>query len=112
MRLRHRGAACAATCLVALLAATGTASAAGAKTTGPYDPYAVGPASANGNGVGHAYGRPCAGCVGAADAMNPPGQLPGGTDPNLGYECDANAGVGATNPAHSGCAGSGGPTPT
>jgi hypothetical protein len=82
--------------------------AGGAKAPGPYDPYAVGLPSANGNGVGNAYGRPCAGCVGNADAMNPPGQLPDGSDANLGYECDGNAGVGATNPAHSGCAGDGG----
>ena len=43
--------------------------------------------------------------------MNPPGQLPDATDPNLGYECDANAGIGATNPAHSGCGTDGGGGP-
>ena len=93
---------------VMAVGASGNAMAAGAKGPGPYDPYAVETTAGNGQGVGHAYGRPCAGCVGNADSINPPGQLPGGTDANLGYECDENAGVGATNPAHSGCATGGG----
>jgi hypothetical protein len=110
MSIRHRVATVTAAGIVALMAATGTASAAGAKTPGPYSPSAVGPQSpsANGNGGGHAWGRPCAGCVGNADVMNPPGQLPDASDPNLGYECDGNSGVGLTNPAHSGCYGGGG----
>ena len=40
---------------------------------------------------------------GKADAKNPPGQAPDGSDSNKGYECDENQGVGKTNPAHSGC---------
>ena len=44
------------------------------------------------------WGNTCG--VGNADAKNPPGQLPGGTDANAGYECDWNQGVGQTNPAH------------
>jgi hypothetical protein len=59
--------------------------------------------SQNGNGVGNARGKPCAGCVGNADDKNPPGQQPGGNDNNAGYECDRNRGVGKGNPAHSGC---------
>jgi hypothetical protein len=113
MRVRTGAAVVVVTTAAMLAGGTGTAAAA-PKSTGPYSPYAVGLPSQNGNGVGNAYGRPCAGCVGNADAHNPPGQLPGGIDPNLGYECDGNAGVGATNPAHSGCAsgGGGGPHPT
>ena len=34
-----------------------------------------------------------------------PGQYPNGSDPNAGYECDRNQGVGQTNPAHTGCVG-------
>ena len=68
--------------------------------------------SQNGNGDGAAVGKPCAGCVGNADDMNPGGQLPGPkNDNNAGYECDpqgaedgGNAGVGVGNPAHTGCA--------
>jgi len=62
-----------------------------------------GSASQNGNGDGNANGKPCAGCVGNADNKNPQGQAPDGSDPNSGYECDTNNGVGKTNPAHSGC---------
>jgi hypothetical protein len=57
----------------------------------------------NGNGDGAATGKPCAGCVGAADNKNPPGQFPDGSDANNGYECDGNSGIGKTNPAHTGC---------
>ncbi|HEY4401026.1 MAG TPA: hypothetical protein VGO38_03240, partial [Acidimicrobiia bacterium] len=57
-----------------------------------------------------AVGQPCAGCVGKADNKNPPGQFPNGTDPNAGYECDSNNGIGQTNPAHTGCVSSP-PTP-
>jgi hypothetical protein len=58
----------------------------------------------NGNDDANATGQPCAGCVGAADNKNPPGQYPDGTDSNAGYECDRNQGVGQENPAHTGCA--------
>ena len=109
MRFRKRAAVLTVTAgSMLLFAGGGNALAGGAQSPGPYDPYAVGLPSANGNGHGNAYGRPCAGCVGNADAVNPPGQLPGGTDTNLGYECDGNAGIGATNPAHSGCSTGGG----
>ena len=69
----------------------------------------------NGNGSGKATGKPCAGCVGNADDKNPPGQAPNGSDHNKGYECDANHGVGKSNPAHTACSSSPtppGPTPT
>ena len=59
--------------------------------------------SQNGNGDGKASGKPCAGCVGAADNKNPQGQAPDGSDNNKGYECDENKGVGPSNPAHTGC---------
>lgn len=75
----------------------------GANTHGPYDSTRDGSASQNGNGDGQAVGKPCAGCVGKADNKNPPGQQPGGSDPNAGYECDRNSGIGKTNPAHTGC---------
>lgn len=75
----------------------------GANVHGPYDSTRDGSPSLNGNGGGEAVGKPCAGCVGKADNKNPPGQLPGGSDANKGYECDANHGVGRTNPAHTGC---------
>jgi hypothetical protein len=75
----------------------------GANQPGPYDPNGVGRPSGNGNSEHNNGNRPCAGCVGNADDKNPPGQLPGGSDGNAGYECDRNQGVGKTNPAHSGC---------
>jgi hypothetical protein len=75
----------------------------GANTSGPYDPTCNGSPSLNGKGDGNANGKPCAGCVGNADAKNPPGQMPNGNDPNAGYECDRNQGVGQSNPAHTGC---------
>ena len=68
----------------------------------PYDSTCDGSPSQNGNGNGNGN-QPCAGCVGAADNKNPPGQAPDGSDNNNGYECDANNGVGKGNPAHSGC---------
>jgi hypothetical protein len=74
---------------------------------GPYDNTCDGSASQNGNGGGGANGQPCAGCVGNADDHNPPGQMPNGSDPNAGYECDRNSGVGRSNPAHTGCVGGG-----
>ncbi len=80
----------------------------GANQSGPYDSTCDGSPSQNGNGNGKANGRPCAGCVGNADDKNPPGQLPNGADPNAGYECDTNHGIGRTNPAHSGCEPAGG----
>jgi hypothetical protein len=75
----------------------------GACPGGPYCSTRDGSASGNGNGNGQAVGKPCAGCVGKADNKNPPGQNPDGSDPNAGYECDRNHGVGRTNPAHTGC---------
>jgi LPXTG-motif cell wall-anchored protein len=75
----------------------------GANVQGPYDSTRDGSPSMNGNGNGTAVGKPCAGCVGKADNKNPPGQMSGGTDPNAGYECDSNHGVGRSNPAHTAC---------
>src|SRR6266568_4187751 len=75
----------------------------GANVHGPYDSTRDGSASQNGKGDGKAGGKPCAGCVGKADNKNPPGQLPGGSDNNAGYECDRNQGVGQGNPAHTSC---------
>jgi hypothetical protein len=49
------------------------------------------------------HGQPCAGCVGKADDKSPGGQTLDGSDPNAGYECDTNKGVGPGNPAHTGC---------
>lgn len=57
--------------------------------------------SSNGLGHGYAWGKPLAGSVGQADGRTPPGQ--GEDDGNAGYECDDNAGVGRSNPAHGGC---------
>lgn len=68
-----------------------------------YDSTCDGSPSLNGNGNGNANGKPCAGCVGAADNKNPKGQLPGPEDHNKGYECDGNNGIGKGNPAHSAC---------
>ena len=84
-------------------ATTGGATGNGANVPGPYDPSGVGLPSGNGRSESNNGNRPCAGCVGRADAKNPPGQLPGGSDSNRGYECDENQGIGKTNPAHSGC---------
>jgi hypothetical protein len=75
----------------------------GANTHGSYDSTRDGSPSANGSDTGEATGRPCAGCVGAADNKNPQGQYPNGSDHNAGYECDRNQGIGQTNPAHTGC---------
>jgi hypothetical protein len=75
----------------------------GANVHGPYDSTRDGSPSMNGNGGGKAVGKPCAGCVGKADNKNPKGQMPGGSDHNKGYECDANHGIGRSNPAHTGC---------
>lgn len=66
----------------------------------PYDSTCDGSPALNG---GKVHKNHCAGCVGAADNMNPSGQMPDGSDHNNGYECDGNNGVGKTNPAHSGC---------
>lgn len=81
-------------------------------TGGPYDANCTGAPSQNGNGHGgnESPGRPCAGCVGQADNQQPPGQMPGGSDNNAGYECDSNQGVGQGNPAHTTC--TPGPSPT
>jgi len=70
---------------------------------GPYCSTRDGSPSLNGNGNGVANGEPCAGCVGKADNKNPQGQMPNGSDHNAGYECDRNHGIGASNPAHTGC---------
>ena len=70
---------------------------------GPYDATCDGSASNNGNGSAQPPGRPCAGCVGNADNQQPPGQMPGGSDANNGFECDGNQGVGQGNPAHTSC---------
>ena len=51
------------------------------------------------------------GCVGKADNKNSKGQSPNGSDHNAGYECDRNHGVGRSNPARTGCAATGTPTP-
>ena len=75
----------------------------GANVGGPYDDTCVPADSQNGNGGGNATGKPCAGCVGKADEKNPPGQQPGASDANAGYECDTNNGIAKTNPAHTGC---------
>jgi LPXTG-motif cell wall-anchored protein len=79
----------------------------GANTDGPTNPYHntcdEGVASANGKGDGKAKGRPAAGTVGNADDKNPPGQAPGPSDRNNGYECDGNEGIAKGNPAHTGC---------
>ncbi len=84
-------------------ASNGDVSGNGANTHGPYDSTRDGSPSQNGNGGGQGVGKPCAGCVGKADNKNPPGQLPGGSDGNAGYECDRNNGVGRGNPAHTSC---------
>ena len=78
----------------------------GANTDGPDNPYhntCDGSPSGNGNGKGEAKGRPAAGTVGNADDKNPPGQAPGPSDGNAGYECDRNHGIARSNPAHTGC---------
>jgi hypothetical protein len=75
------------------------------QSPGPYDPQNCGGPSGNGVSDNNNSSKPCAGCVGNADAKNPPGQYPNGSDNNAGYECDRNQGVGQTNPAHSGCSG-------
>lgn len=67
----------------------------GANTGGAYDPTCSTPGQ-HGN-------EPATGSVGNADAKNPPGQYPNGSDPNAGYECDRNQGVGQGNPAHTAC---------
>lgn len=82
----------------------------GANTHGPYDSTRDGSPSGNGNGGGEAVGKPCAGCVGKADNKNPKGQLPGPQDGNAGYECDRNHGIGRSNPAHTGCTSTTGPS--
>jgi hypothetical protein len=76
------------------------------QSPGPYDPSGCGLPAGNGKSTDNNSSKPCAGCVGNADAKNPPGQYPNGGDPNAGYECDRNQGVGQTNPAHTGCSGS------
>jgi hypothetical protein len=81
-------------------------------TGGVYDATCDGTQGGNGNNDNpdHTPGPPCAGCVGHADNQEPPGQQPGGSDANNGYECDGNQGIGQGNPAHTSCTPS--PTPT
>lgn len=50
-------------------------------------------------------GKPADGTVGNAGGKTPGGQSSG--DKNNGGECDKNNGIGAGNPAHAGCSGSG-----
>lgn len=86
--------------MIGVLALGGTAFAGnGANHSGPYDPT---PSAGDNQGNGNA---PDNGTVGNADDKNPPGQEPGGSDHNNGYECDGNHGVGDNggNPAHTGC---------
>jgi hypothetical protein len=73
------------------------------QSPGPYNANCDGSASQNGKSTNNNSSKPCAGCVGNADNKNPPGQYPNGNDPNAGYECDSNQGVGQSNPAHTGC---------
>jgi hypothetical protein len=70
---------------------------------GPYCGTVRDQPSMNGNNVGAATGKPCAGCVGKADNKNPKGQQPGPQDLNNGYECDGNNGIAKGNPAHTSC---------
>ncbi|MDQ3964445.1 MAG: hypothetical protein M3277_11125 [Actinomycetota bacterium] len=91
---------------------------AGQDPGNPYESTCDLSPSGNGNDRGGALGRPCAGCVGAADNKNPPGQFPDGSDHNNGYECDGNNGIGKGkdeqsrgNPAHTGCVRPLGPPP-
>ena len=94
-----------ATVVAAPLGIPGVVLAAGSgganSDCGNYCPTDVGGGDNQGNGS-----APANGTVGNADSKNPPGQAPDGTDPNSGYECDANSGVGDNggNPAHTGCA--------
>jgi len=96
--------------------AHGSETGHGANQGTSYDSTCDGSGSQNGNGGGGSGGKPCAGCVGSADDKHPPGQQPGGSDANNGYECDGNGGVAKKNPAHTGCAVVAGsqsvPTPT
>ncbi|MFN2610822.1 MAG: hypothetical protein ABR507_08135 [Actinomycetota bacterium] len=82
---------------------SGTGSGANSTPAGPYTNTCPDGQSGNGNGGGISTGKPCAGCVGNADDKNPPGQYPGPSDHNNGYECDGNHGIARTNPAHTGC---------
>ena len=43
------------------------------------------------------------GLRGEGRQQEPAGSVPDGSDPNAGYECDTNNGIGETNPAHTGC---------
>lgn len=73
----------------------------GANTSGPPDNGAYNPTCSQPGRHGH---QPATGSVGKADAKNPPGQAPNGSDHNAGYECDRNQGIGKGNPAHTSCA--------
>ena len=102
----RRAAVAGAVMLLGSIALGGSAFGAGANTTGAYDANYTGAPSGNGGGMASLNAGdhlPLAGSVGNADNMNPPGQLPDGSDANAGYECDTNSGVGLTNPAHTGC---------
>ncbi len=72
----------------------------GANTSGPPDNGAYNPTCSEPGAHGN---EPATGSVGKADAKNPPGQFPNGSDANAGYECDRNMGIGQGNPAHTSC---------
>ncbi len=98
--------ATAAASLAVLAFATPSAQAAppadsGANQECPGHAYCPNPGQPSGNGQGNAPHE--AGSKGKADAKNPPGQAPDGSDANNGYECDGNRGIAQGNPAHSGC---------
>lgn len=119
--MRNRSLPAAGAALILTLAGFGLAGPAaagtgGANATGPYtsceallgtaeypvDDFTCPPAGDSANGQGNA--PHLAGSKGKADAKNPPGQVKKfASDPDYGYECDLNRGVGVGNPAHSGC---------
>jgi hypothetical protein len=76
----------------------------GANTSGPPVNGAYNPTCSEPGRHGH---QPATGSVGNADAKNPRGEAPNGTDRNAGYECDRNQGIGQGNPAHTSCSGAG-----
>ncbi len=110
--MRNRSLPAAGAALILTLAGFGLAGSASAAPTGGAN--APGPYTSAGcasdavdcgdsaNGQGNAPHE--AGSVGNADDKNPPGQVKKHlADPDYGYECDGNNGVGVGNPAHSGC---------
>ena len=89
--------------IVLAAGSTGGGATAGAGANDPcpghnYCPTSPGPDN-QGNG-----NAPIDGSVGNADAKNPPGQFPDGSDSNAGYECEPqHTGVQNGNPAHTAC---------